>query len=135
VFHSPEADQAFHAGWREELLDRAWRMLRRFDKHSGCGYYTILRLRTEWPDAGTDELTRMAARRLGEPLSEAACRQLLCRARKKFAESLVAVVSASLPKPDCDAVEEELTELGLLRYCRRTVARLRARASRPRRRR
>jgi hypothetical protein len=113
------------------MLAHAWRALARFQEQTGCPYYTVLRLRGEHPREQSGEMARMVGARLRKPLSEAAFRQLLCRAREKFADFVVAEVARSLEKPDPDAVEAELIELDLFNYCRRSVARLRE-APRPR---
>jgi RNA polymerase sigma-70 factor (ECF subfamily) len=118
-------DQTFVQGWRAEMLGQAWRALARFQEQGRYPYQTILRLRTDLPKAHSAELARLASARLGKPISEAAFRQLLRRAREKFADLLVAEVARTLPTTDADAVEEELIELDLLCYCRRSVARLR----------
>jgi RNA polymerase sigma-70 factor (ECF subfamily) len=119
------AERAFLRGWTAEMLARAWEGLARLEEESGCPYHTALRLRTEQPDRRCADLARLAAARLGKPLSEAAFRQLLRRAREKFADRLVAEVARTLDAPDPDAVEDELIELDLHPYCRRAVARLR----------
>ena len=96
-----------------------------FQEQSRCSYYAVLRIRVDHPKGNNAELARLASARLGKSLSEAAFRQLLCRAREKFAEFLVAVVAETLGTCDPDAVEEELIELDLLSYCRRPIARMR----------
>jgi RNA polymerase sigma-70 factor (ECF subfamily) len=120
-----ETGQIFIQGWRAEMLREAWRALAQFQERGRCSYLMILRLRADLPEAHSAELAQLAGARLGKPISEAAFRQLLRRAREKFAELLVAAVARTLPTSDPDAVEEELLELDLLRYCRRSVTRLR----------
>jgi acyl-CoA reductase-like NAD-dependent aldehyde dehydrogenase len=105
------------------MLAQAWRALARFKEQHGGSSHTILRLRADRPEAGSAELARLASARLGKPLSEAAFRQLLRRAREKFVELLVAEVARTLPTSDPEAVEEELSELDLLCYCRRSLSR------------
>src|SRR5262245_9826332 len=120
-----EADRTFLRGWRAEMLAQAWDGLARLEEQTRCSWYTVLRLQTDHPQARSADLARLVGARLGKPLSEAAFRQLLCRARDKFADFLVDAVARSLATPDPDAVAEELIELDLLSYCRRSLARLR----------
>ena len=63
---------------------------------------------------GAEELSRS----LGRPVTDAAFRQMLHRAREKFADLLLAEVAFSLGTDAGDAVGQELAELGLLVYCR-----------------
>jgi DNA-directed RNA polymerase specialized sigma24 family protein len=120
-----EDDRVFLRGWREEVLAQAWQALARFEDQSGCSYLTVLHLRATCPQLRCTELADLASTQLGKPLSETAFRQLLHRAREKFADLLVAEVARSLATSDPDAVEAELVELRLLAYCRQATTRLR----------
>jgi RNA polymerase sigma-70 factor (ECF subfamily) len=61
---------------------------------------------------------------LGKPLTAAGVRQTLHRAREKFADLVLEEVLHSLATPTVEQLEEELTELGLLDYCRPALKRL-----------
>jgi RNA polymerase sigma factor (sigma-70 family) len=119
------ADRTFVRGWSAEMLAKAWESLARIEGETACCYHTVLRLRTEHPEQGSAELARRASARLGRPLTEGAFRQVLRRAREKFADLLVAEVARTINTRDPDAVEEELIELDLHSYCRRSVERMR----------
>jgi RNA polymerase sigma-70 factor (ECF subfamily) len=125
-----EADRAFLRAWRGQVLAQAWRALARFQEQTGCGYYTVLNVRTEHPEEHSAELARLVGDRLRKPLSEPAFRQLLRRSREKFADLVVAAVARSLGTRNRDAVEAELIEVGLHSYCRHSVARMRPSSSR-----
>jgi DNA-directed RNA polymerase specialized sigma24 family protein len=112
------SDEAFVAAWRDELLARAWAALQGAEATGGSPWYTMLRLRTEHPDASSPELADRLGRQLNKSLTAAAARQLLHRARERFADLLLDEVAGGLADPTPDAVAEELTELGLLEYCR-----------------
>jgi RNA polymerase sigma factor (sigma-70 family) len=114
---APPADEEFLAAWRDELLARAWAALEEAEATTGQPYYTVLRLRTEYPDASSQELAERLGRQLDKSLTAAGVRQLLHRARERFADLLLDEVGGGLADPTPDAVAEELTELGLLRYC------------------
>jgi hypothetical protein len=53
----------------------------------------------------------------GKPLTDAGVRQVLKRARERFADLLIAEVRRSLVSDDDEALRDELSELGLLPYC------------------
>jgi RNA polymerase sigma-70 factor (ECF subfamily) len=55
---------------------------------------------------------------LGRPLTSAGVRQLLHRARERFADALLEEVAQSLARSTDEHIEQELTELGMLDYCR-----------------
>jgi hypothetical protein len=62
------------------------------------------------------------------PLTPAGLRQLLHRAREKFADLLFDEVVQALEAPTPEQIEEELLDLGLLYYCRPALDRLANRA-------
>jgi RNA polymerase sigma-70 factor (ECF subfamily) len=120
-----KADRTFQQGWRAEMLARAWEALARFQDRTRHAYHTVLLSRANNPQGRTAELARLLSICLGKPVTEAAFRQLLCRAREKFADFLVAEVACSLESSDPDAIETELIELDLLFCCQQSVARRR----------
>jgi hypothetical protein len=67
------------------------------------------------------------ARRLGaelhKPFTEIGIRQLLYRARQRFAELLVEEVARSLPGATPQELEQELIDLSLLEYCQSALKR------------
>jgi RNA polymerase sigma-70 factor (ECF subfamily) len=113
----PEAD--FVARWREELLRRAWEALEAYQQESGRPLYTVLHCRADQPRLSSEELAEQLSERLGKPLTAVAFRQVLHRARVKFAALLEEEVRQSLPPgAPPERIEEELVELGLFQYCR-----------------
>jgi RNA polymerase sigma-70 factor (ECF subfamily) len=119
----PEADQAFLNDWREELLDRTWLALADLERRSGQPSYTVLRLRTDQPMLSSAELAEQLGARLGKRFTVDGARQALHRAREKFADLLLAEVTQSLEGPSQEELESELTDLGLLTYCRSALQR------------
>lgn len=113
-----ELDRQFIDSWRNELLARAWEQLGFFELSSGSPFHTVLRLRTEHPDLRSADLAERLSDILERSMTPAATRQLLHRAREKFAELLLAEVSESLAGGARDDLDDELLELGLLEYCR-----------------
>jgi RNA polymerase sigma-70 factor (ECF subfamily) len=118
-----EEDQAFHASWREELLGRAWRRLAQMQQESGHPYYGVLHFRIEHPDLSSAEMAEQLAAQLGKPLSADGVRQLLHRARERFADLLLDEVRHSLGPTGRDYLEEELADLNLLKYCQSALDR------------
>jgi hypothetical protein len=59
---------------------------------------------------------------LGKPVTADSARQLLHRARRRFAELLIDEVTHSLGTHEPGQVAEELIELGLMSYCRSAVS-------------
>lgn len=113
----PEAEQAFLHSWRQELLARAWQALARIQTETGQPYHAVLRFRVENPDLHSPQMAEHLSAALGKPLTAAGVRQLLHRAREKFAAALLEETRHSLGFADQEQLEEELAELNLLKYC------------------
>jgi len=116
-----ESEQAFLESWREQLMDRTWRALSQFETETGLPYHTTLRCRTDQPLLSSAELAEQLGACLGKSYGIDAARQALHRAREKFTELLVCEVEASLEHASRDRLEQELTDLGLMAYCRQAV--------------
>jgi DNA-directed RNA polymerase specialized sigma24 family protein len=116
-------DQAFLASWRDDLLARAWAGLAEDDRQSGRAFYAVLRCRADHPDWSSSRLADEMGSRCGRPLTSAALRQALHRAREKFADLLLDEVAHSIEDPTPGALEEELADLELLEYCRPALLR------------
>lgn len=114
-------DADWLAGWRLCLLDRVWQKLEFKERHSpGNWYYSVLRLIAEHPGAKS----RVLAERIGAdpPMSAAAFRKQLSRARAAFAQILLDEVEKTLDPPTPETVMEELADLGLLEFVRPYLA-------------
>jgi RNA polymerase sigma-70 factor (ECF subfamily) len=110
-------EQAFRDSWRLELLDRAWQDLKRHQSDTGQPYYDVLRMRVDHPQMPSAQMAEQLARQCGRPYSAANVRQLLHRARERFAELLLEETRRSLEAAGHDELLEELAELNLLKYC------------------
>lgn len=117
-----QEDRAFEDAWRAELLGRAWEALEAAQRETGQPYHAVLRLRTECPDATSEELAGRLGQRLGAAVNAAHARKLLQRARERFAALLLAEVRRSADTDDLAAVEDELIDLDLQHYCRSALA-------------
>ncbi len=118
-----DPDRPFLEKWREELLALAWGALEQAQEQAGLPYYAALRLKTERPELRSAQLAEQLGARLGKRFTEEGVRQLLHRARQKFADLLVEEVARSLGRPTSDELEQELTDLDLLAYCRSALQR------------
>jgi hypothetical protein len=115
-------DKAFAEKWKEELLARTWEALQKNQEESGQPYYTVLRCKTAQPNLHAAELAKQVSGQLGRPITAEAMRQLLHRARRRFAELLVEEVERTLDTTEPGQVAEELIDLGLMCYCRSAVS-------------
>jgi RNA polymerase sigma-70 factor (ECF subfamily) len=113
-----DADRAFLDSWREELMDRTWTALADLERRTGRPQFTVLRFRADHPLLSSAEMADQIGSRLGKAVSVDWVRQVLHRAREKFTELLLEEVAASMDQPTREQLEQELTELGLLAYCK-----------------
>jgi len=122
---SEASDELFLTSWREELLSAAWAALDRVERLGGQPYYSVLRFRSENPEASSAEMAVRLSEQLHPPcpLTETGIRKTLQRARAQFADALIEEVAHSLDHPTHDALEQELIALNLLSYCRSALQR------------
>jgi RNA polymerase sigma-70 factor (ECF subfamily) len=118
-----DSDRLFVESWCDELLARAWAGLAQLEAATGQPLHAVLRFRADHPELHSPQLAAELTTQLGRPLTAAGVRQILHRAREKFATLLVDEVLHSLANPSADQVAEELGELGLLDYCRPALER------------
>lgn len=116
---SDDSSDEFAACWRDELLARTWNAL----AQAHGNYFAVLRCRANNPALASDELAMMLTKQLGQPMTAAAFRQTLGRARERFADLLLDEVARSVDPPTAERVEDELLELNLLDYCRPALGR------------
>ncbi len=111
-------DQEFVQRWREELLNRAWESLEEMQARTGSLYHTVLNWRVSNPGKPAAELAERLSREKGRPFTEIQVRQTLHRAREKYAVLLIEEVARSLETSEPERIDQELSDLGLLPYCR-----------------
>src|SRR5262249_7027242 len=88
-------EQEFLAGWRDGLMDHAWRKLATHQERTGQPYHTVLLFRAEHPEQRSPEMAEHLSSRLGRPVSPVWVRQSLLLAREKFVAFLLEEVAAS----------------------------------------
>lgn len=113
-----DLDGQFAESWRVELLNRAWEALKRIEHETGQPYHAVLRYRADHPEVRSGEMAEKLGTTLGRDLTANGVRQLLHRAREKFADFLLDDVAQSLEDASRERLEEELVDLNLLEYCR-----------------
>jgi hypothetical protein len=84
----------------------------------------VLRFRADNRDLPSPEMAERLAAQLGRSLTPVGVRQILHRARERFADALLDEVLHSLDRPTVEHLEQELIDLGLLDYCRSALKRL-----------
>ncbi len=115
----PIPDQEWLSQWRQCLLNRVWKRLKKHEQKSPNNLcYTVLRLCALHP--GEDSKTRAArlTQSSSHPLRAEAFRKQVSRARRLLAELLVEEIVKTLDNPLPERVEEELVDLGLMVYVR-----------------
>ena len=105
-------DQRWIRNWRDCLLERVWRSLERYQhKHPECHEYTVLKALTSHPSDTAAGLTA----RLGIDMEQSELKRVIADGRRRFAQLLADEVAGTLEGPDSQAVEAELTDLGLFK--------------------
>jgi RNA polymerase sigma-70 factor (ECF subfamily) len=112
-----DLDEDFLASWRQELLARAWDLIKQKEERAKQPFYTALRLRADRPELRSAQLAEEIGRALGRAVSDTWVRQVLFRARNLFAAFLLDDVIHSLENPTLEQAREELSDLGLLSHC------------------
>jgi RNA polymerase sigma-70 factor (ECF subfamily) len=120
-----ELDRQFLESWREQLMAHAWTALEQVQERTGQPFAAVLRLRIASPDLRSGQLAERLSGRLSRPVNAGWVRLNLHRARDLFVESLVAEVEKSLGDQSAERLEDELSEVGLLEYCRSALKRRR----------
>ena len=124
VIDESESDKQFQQSWQDELLKRAWDALEATEQETGRPVFTVMRTRVESPELNSSDLARRLAEKLDKPVTSANLRVMVHRARDEFAKLLFDEVANTLDQPTRADIEEELSDLGLLEYCRPALERL-----------
>ncbi len=109
-------EKEFSSQWRKQLLGSSWESLREHQESAGNQYYSVLQLRSELPNANSDQLARQFSIHHDRDVSADWFRQNLRRARLKFSQFLVKEVGRTIQSDSEDDVKDELAELGLQKY-------------------
>jgi RNA polymerase sigma-70 factor (ECF subfamily) len=104
--------------WRKAVLDHTWNRLLAEEGGKPGPAYHALKLKTEYPDASSEELAERLSMKTGTTVRADNCRQILKRARTRFAAHLLDEVRAGLDSESEERLQEELAALGLLELVR-----------------
>ena len=113
-----DPDPSFVESWRDHLLARAWAALAEIEAGTAQPYYAVLRFRADHPEMRAPQQAEELTAQLGRTFTAAGVRQILHRARQKFAALLLDEVAHSVERSTTEQLAEELADLGLLDYCR-----------------
>jgi RNA polymerase sigma-70 factor (ECF subfamily) len=112
-----QAEQDWAEEWRRCVIDRTLQALEHHQQQMpGNLFYTAMRLSLDHPEEDSTALAQRMSALIGRPIQAVAFRKQLSRARRRFAELLVAEVALTLEEPTAERVEEELTDVGLLSW-------------------
>ncbi len=114
----PFDEREFTAAWRRDLQERAWARLKQHERQTGKPLYTLLRHKVLHRDCRSYQMAEEFASLLGPSASANKVRKLLHQARGLYSEMLFLGVAETIENPSSEALEEELIELDLLKYCR-----------------
>jgi DNA-directed RNA polymerase specialized sigma24 family protein len=118
-----ELDRQFVESWRDQLLARSWAALDQVQARTGQPFADVLRLNVDSPELRSAELAQRLSERRGCLVNAGWIRLNLHRARDIFVKTLIDEVKHSLRKDASPSLEDELSELGLLEYCRSALKR------------
>jgi len=113
-----EQESQWTAVWQRSVLDQTWARMLSDDGGKPSPGYRVLKLRVQFPDATSDELAEKLGAQLKSPVKPDACRQMLRRARLRFAAHLLDEIKAGLADESEERIQEELADLGLLDWFR-----------------
>jgi DNA-directed RNA polymerase specialized sigma24 family protein len=111
-------DRLFLECWRDQLLTRAWDELARLQDRTAQPFHTVLRFRADHPDLHSPQMAEQLSSVMGKPVTAGWVRQVLLRARRKFADLLLEDLAHSLEWPTTELMEQELIDLDLREHCR-----------------
>lgn len=109
-----EQESDWTAAWQRSVLDHTWARMLAEEGGQPSPAYQLLKLRVQFPEASSEELAERLGKQLRTEIRADNCRQMLRRARSKFAQHLLDEVRAGLDDESDSRVQEELASLGLL---------------------
>lgn len=120
--HSEEDQESnWTAAWQRSVLEHTWARMLAEDNGQPGPAYQLLKLRAEFPEASSEELAERLGKQLDSEIRPDNCRQMLRRARSRFAKHLLDEVRAGLDDESENRLQEELAALGLLNWVKELV--------------
>lgn len=120
------ADQAFNLKLIETLFHRALEEIRNVD----ALYFTALKVTTEAiandvKPPSSASLSSILSAESSTVISRENARQIKSRASKLFANQLIEEVRQLIESPNLDEVENALIDIGILKYCKKALSKMR----------
>jgi len=116
AFEFPE-DEEWLSRWRRVVLASVWETLENHERENpGNLGHTVLRVLVDFPEEDSTQLAARVSKKCGRVIQPEAFRKQVSRARRLFAELLVAETASTLDDPTPLHVEEELIEIGVMKY-------------------
>ena len=118
-----ELEAKFSESCQEEILERAWSALRNVSLTNETRWYDVLEFRANNSGVPSEEIAEILTERLRpqKPFSAPWVRKTLQRARERFADLLFDEVGQFFEVSGVGEIEHELSELGLLSYCKSSL--------------
>ncbi|MEI7684265.1 MAG: sigma-70 family RNA polymerase sigma factor [Planctomycetota bacterium] len=111
------ADEEWIAGWRKVVLTSVWEALENHQNDNpGSLNYSTLRTLVDHPQETSTQLAERVSRLCGRIVQPAAFRKQVSRGRRLFAELLVAEIARTLENATPLRIEEELIDIGVMKY-------------------
>lgn len=103
--------------WRRVVLAGAWDALEVHEnERPGNLFHTALRTIVDHPEENSKQLAARVSQACGRTIAPESFRKQVSRARRLFAEFLIAETSRTLDNPTPQKVEEELIDIGVMKY-------------------
>lgn len=115
--HSAQ-DSEWTQVWRKSVMDHAWNRLLAEEGGKPGPAWHALRLKADFPDEESDQLAERLSRKTESTVRPDNFRQILRRARARYAGHLLDEIRAGLDSESEDRLQEELAALGLLELVR-----------------
>lgn len=113
------ADEEWIARWRRVVLSTVWLALENHQaERPGSVNYTVLRTLVDHPQEDSRQLAARVSERVGQSIRPETFRKQVSRARRLFAELLLEEIARTLENPTPIAIEEELIDIGVMKYVR-----------------
>jgi RNA polymerase sigma factor (sigma-70 family) len=110
-------DEEWLSRWRRVVLASVWEALENHERtHPGNLAHTVLRTLVDHPQEDSTKLAARVSSLSGRTIQAEAFRKQVSRARRLFAELLVAETARTLDDPTPLKVEEELSDIGVMKY-------------------
>ncbi len=110
-------DEEWVSRWRRVVLAGVWEAIEAHQRSQpGNLAHTVLRVLIDYPQEDSTQLAARVSLLCGRTIQAEAFRKQVSRARRLFAELLIAETARTLEDPSPLKVEEELIDIGVMKY-------------------